>query len=90
MAISVETYALAKKNAKKQIEEALTSVYDYKGSVQTVADLPLTGNKVGDVYNVISEGSGNWRIEFKTVGTKTLTVKKAFNAGFCNRGNLFI
>ena len=31
-------------------------------------------------YNVISEGSGNWRIEFKTIGTKTLTVKKAFNA----------
>lgn len=30
----------------------LTTVYRYKGSVATYADLPTTGQKVGDVYNV--------------------------------------
>lgn len=30
----------------------LTTVYRYKGSVATYADLPTTGQKIGDVYNV--------------------------------------
>lgn len=30
----------------------LTTVYQYKGSVATYADLPTTGQKVGNVYNV--------------------------------------
>lgn len=30
----------------------LTTVYQYKGSVATYADLPTTGQKVGDVWNV--------------------------------------
>ena len=30
----------------------LTTVYQYKGSVATYADLPITGQKVGDVWNV--------------------------------------
>lgn len=30
----------------------LTTVYQYKGSVATYADLPTTGQKIGDVYNV--------------------------------------
>ena len=30
----------------------LTTVYQYKGSVATYADLPTTGKKVGDVWNV--------------------------------------
>lgn len=30
----------------------LTTVYQYKGSVATYADLPATGQKVGDVWNV--------------------------------------
>jgi len=30
----------------------LTTVYKYKGSVATYADLPTTGQKVGDVWNV--------------------------------------
>lgn len=30
----------------------LTTVYQYKGSVTTYADLPTTGQKVGDVWNV--------------------------------------
>ena len=30
----------------------LTTVYQYKGSVATYADLPTTGKKVGDVWNI--------------------------------------
>lgn len=30
----------------------LTTVYQYKGNVTTYADLPTTGQKIGDVYNV--------------------------------------
>lgn len=30
----------------------LTSAYEFKGSVATAANLPTTGNKVGDVYNI--------------------------------------
>lgn len=34
----------------------LTTVYQYKGSVATYADLPTTGQKVGDVWNVETAG----------------------------------
>lgn len=60
MAFSPETYALCLKNTTERIEEALTSVYNYKGSVDTIADLPLIGNKVGDTYDVKSEGGQNY------------------------------
>lgn len=60
MAFSPETYALCLKNTTEKIEEALTSVYNYKGSVDTIEDLPLIGNKVGDTYDVKSEGGQNY------------------------------
>lgn len=60
MAFSPETYALCLKNTTERIDEALTSVYNYKGSVDTIADLPLTNNKVGDTYDVKSEGGQNY------------------------------
>ena len=60
MAFSPETYALCLKNTTEKIDEALTSVYNYKGSVDTIADLPLTNNKVGDTYDVKSEGGQNY------------------------------
>ena len=60
MAFSPETYALCLKNTAEKIDEVLTSVYNYKGSVDTIADLPLTNNKVGDTYDVKSEGGQNY------------------------------
>lgn len=60
MAFSPETYALCQKNTSEQIGEALTSVYSYKGAVDTLDDLPLYGNKIGDVYDVRSEGGQNY------------------------------
>lgn len=41
---------------KSEIDTKLTGGMHYKGSVQTVADLPASGNEVGDFYNVIATG----------------------------------
>lgn len=38
------------------ISEAVTRLFNYKGSVATVEDLPATGNTEGDVYDVRSSG----------------------------------
>ena len=38
------------------LKSDLASMYKYKGSVATVANLPSTGNTTGDVYNVESTG----------------------------------
>ena len=58
------TTALANSNNPYQTESdvdskiasAVSSAYIYKGSVATVADLPASGNTVGDVYDVQSNG----------------------------------
>ena len=39
-----------------KISAAVASAYKYKGSVATVSDLPASGNVVGDVYDVQSNG----------------------------------
>ena len=41
---------------KSEIDTKLTGGMHYKGSVQTVADLPASGNQTGDFYNVIATG----------------------------------
>lgn len=41
---------------KSEIDTKLTGGMHYKGSVQTVADLPASGNEIGDFYNVIATG----------------------------------
>lgn len=41
---------------KSEIDAKLTGGMHYKGSVQTVADLPASGNETGDFYNVIATG----------------------------------
>ena len=38
------------------IDAAVASAFTYKGSVATVNDLPASGNKVGDVYDVQATG----------------------------------
>lgn len=37
---------------KSQVDSKFTSVYIFKGSVDTIEDLPTEGNVVGDVWNV--------------------------------------
>ena len=41
---------------KSEIDQKMTGGMHYKGSVQTVADLPASGNETGDFYNVIATG----------------------------------
>lgn len=37
---------------KSQVDSKFTSVYIFKGSVDTIGDLPTEGNVIGDVWNV--------------------------------------
>ena len=53
------------------ISSALTTVMDYKGTVATVANLPSTGNKNGDVYHVTAtDGEYAWNgTEWEELGS---------------------
>ena len=42
--------------SKAYVDRAVTSVYKYKGSVATVAQLPTTNLTVGDIYDVQEDG----------------------------------
>lgn len=54
MANNLATHEADFNNPHKVTAEqlGLTTVYQYKGSVATYANLPTTGQKVGDVWNV--------------------------------------
>lgn len=42
---------------KSQVDSKFTSVYIFKGSVDTIEDLPTKGNVIGDVWNVRKNGT---------------------------------
>ena len=52
-----ESLAITPKQLKTAID-GIGTVFDLKGSVATVDDLPTTGNTIGDVYYVQSESVG--------------------------------
>lgn len=57
-ATTLEGYGISDAYTKTQIDEKLASVYDYRGSVDTKADLlAITGQKKGDVWNVLTDES---------------------------------
>ena len=59
--MDVPTLVLALKKSKKYTDDAIAAIskgMNYKGSVATVADLPLTGNTKGDVYTVSANHAG--------------------------------
>ena len=53
----VETKAINPKQLKTAID-GLGNVFDLKGSVQSVSNLPSTGNEIGDVWYVVDESVG--------------------------------
>ena len=55
LANSGDAYQTAS-DVSSAISTAVSSAYKYKGSVATVADLPASGNTVGDVYDVQATG----------------------------------
>lgn len=51
---------------KNEVDAIVSSVYKPKGSVATYNDLPKTGNKVGDVYDVLEDSMNYvWTISDK-------------------------
>ena len=50
---AASTLSSAKSYTDTQINAKLSSALKYKGSKDTYADLPKTGNQVGDVWNVV-------------------------------------
>ena len=51
---------LIKALVEKRINELhLTEAYVYKGTVNSVAELPSSGNKAGDVYNIGADLNGD-------------------------------
>lgn len=50
-------YGIEDAYTKQEIDGKLAGAFHYKGTVSTVADLPSSGNKTGDTYNVSSTGS---------------------------------
>lgn len=55
-ATTLAGYGITDAYTKTQVDQKLTGGMHYKGSVQTVADLPASGNEVGDFYNIIATG----------------------------------
>ena len=43
----------------KELVDSIGTVLHYKGSVATIGDLPTSGQEVGDMWNVLADGS-NW------------------------------
>ena len=42
----------------KYVKDKVSTLFEYKGSKATYAELPATGNKKGDVWNVTADGAG--------------------------------
>ena len=55
-ATTLAGYAITDAYTKTEIDNKVSAVYKFKGSVNTYADLPATNQVVGDVYNVTDTG----------------------------------
>jgi hypothetical protein len=64
---------------KTEIDNKLTSAMHYKGSKNTYADLPATGNAVGDFYNITQTGENyawtgdTWDVTGSIVDLQSIT-----------------
>ena len=47
-------YGIADAYTKDEVDAKMSSALEYKGSKDTYADLPTTGNKKGDVWNIVN------------------------------------
>lgn len=67
------------------INNRLTGVYTYKGTVNSVSLLPSTGNKVGDVYDVAGGMNYAWNgTRWDELGDKMIEVDASINATSTN------
>lgn len=56
-ATTLAGYGITDAYTKTEIDAKIASVFDFKGTKATVADLPATGNKTGDVWHVTADSS---------------------------------
>lgn len=52
-ATTLAGYGITNAYTKTEIDGMISSTYHYKGSKDTYADLPTSGNTVGDVWNIV-------------------------------------
>lgn len=69
-----DTNATTKKYVDDAISGAVTSTYKVKGSKATKADLPATGNVVGDVWNVVAADGKPGEAGYTPAGTNYVWV----------------
>ena len=78
---------------KTEVDAKIASVYVYKGSVATQAELPQENNKVGDTYNVTDTGHNytwdgtQWDDLGGTVDLSAYATTEALNAGLAAKAN---
>ena len=78
---------------KTEIDAKIASVYVYKGSVATQAELPQENNKVGDTYNVTDTGHNytwdgtQWDDLGGTVDLSAYATTEALNTGLAAKAN---
>lgn len=58
-ATTIAGYGITDAYTKTEIDAKVASVYHYKGTVSTYADLPASGQEVGDVWNVETADSSH-------------------------------
>ncbi len=51
-ATTIAGYGITDAYTKTEVDAKVSSVYRYRGTVSTYADLPSSGQEVGDVYNI--------------------------------------
>ena len=57
------------KNAVAGIKSDMASVFSFKGTKDTIEDLPESGNTTGDVWHVLNGGTGKTNAEYVWNGT---------------------
>ena len=58
-ATTIAGYGITDAYTKTEVDAKVTSVYRYKGTVSTYADLPSSGQEVGDVWNIETADSAH-------------------------------
>ena len=67
---------------KGEVDSKLSSVYKYKGTVNTINDLPTTGLTVGDVYNIETSGT----LDYELSANNNIDVKAGDNIAWTENG----
>lgn len=67
---------------KGEVDSKLSSVYKYKGTVNTINDLPTTGLTVGDVYNIETAGI----LDYELSASNNINVKAGDNVAWTENG----